>query len=793
MIIAHQWLREFVPDAPEADQLAEVLTLAGLEVDGTERAGPALPGVVVGEVVGLEPHPDADRLRVATVDAGQGAPLTIVCGAPNVALGMKAPLATIGATLPNGTEIAPATLRGVASSGMLCSAAELGLVDSADGLLELPETAITGMPVEAALALDEVCLDIDLTPNRGDCLSMLGVAREVAVLTGTALSLPETAAVAPGIDEEKPVRLDAPDACPRYAGRIIRGVDAARPSPGWLVERLRRGGIRAISPVVDVTNVVLLELGQPLHAFDLAKLDGEVTVRMARAGEAIVRLDGERSELDERTLVIADRRGPVAIAGVMGGQDSAVTGETTDIFLESAFFAPAALAGTARRHKLHTDASHRFERGVDFKLPARAAERATALIIEICGGTPGPLVVTEAPDHLPKRPQVLLRRERIARLLGFAVPDAEVERILEGLGVSLEAHAEGWQCRAPSWRFDLELEADFIEEVVRVHGYHQVPARVPKVRAELSRRAAADRVPALVNALRARGFSQAITYSFIPPAHAEWMAPGSDPIALDNPISSEMAVMRPSLWPGLIAAIVYNQNRQAGRVRLFEHGLVFARDAQAPGGVAQTRRIGAAVAGPSLPEQWSFRSEPIDFFDIKRDVEALLELLGHTNIAFAPTEHPALHPGQAARVSVGERPLGLVGALHPALEKRFDLKGRCYLFELDLDGLRAPAAAPYRPPSKFPPVRRDLAVELDDEVAVADVAQSIRRGGGEMLKDLQLFDVYRGQSIDSGKKSLAFNLIFQGSSSTLKDEQVDEAVEAIKSALKADVDGELRE
>lgn len=791
MKISEKWLRTFVNPPMNTDTLAETITLAGLEVDAIRRAGPPLPGVVVAEIVDIAPHPDAERLRVCQVQCGGGEPLQIVCGAANAALGLKVPLAQVGAVLPSGLEIKPAKLRGVASAGMLCSAAELGLAESAQGLFELPADAPVGTPIEDYLELADACIEIDLTPNRGDCLSVAGMAREVAVLTGAECCPPKCDEVPVTSDAAHPVRLLAGAGCPRYVGRVIEGVDATRPTPIWMVERLRRAGVRSISALVDITNYVLLELGQPLHAFDLDRLSGAVEVRWSGAGESIVRLDEVTSQLPEGTLVVADTRGPVAIAGIMGGLESAVTDATTRVFLESAFFAPAALAGVARRLKLHTDASHRFERGVDFALPERASARATALILDICGGNAGPAGIAELTDSLPTRTAVALRATRLEKILGFAVDADTVGGILVGLGCQLASTPEGWSCTPPTYRFDLQIEEDLIEEVVRVYGYHRIPAVAPRVEGHVSARAASRaRLNLAVDLLRGRDFSQAVTYSFIPADHAAWIAPELPLVSLENPISREMAVMRPSIWPGLVAAAVHNQNRQVPRVRLFEHGQVFL---QQPSGLVQTRRLAGLACGRRMADQWSAEPLSLDFFDMKGDVEALLAGLGHTGSSFVAEPHPALHPGQSARISLDGQQIGWMGRLHPELVPRFDLRGECYLFELELDTLLCPSEFTFHPLSKFPAVRRDLAVVVAETVLLADVEACIRGAAGTYLRDLQLFDVYRGQSIDSDSKSLALGLIFQAPSSTLTDEDVDAAIAQVLDALRTEVGGTLRD
>ena len=793
MKISEKWLREFVNPNLDSAALAETITLAGLEVDSMERAGPALPGVVVGEIVDIAPHPDADRLRVCQVACGGDAPLQIVCGAPNAALGLKAPLATVGAELPGGMRIKPAKLRGVPSSGMLCSAVELGLAESQDGLMALPSEAPTGASLEAWLELDDACLEVDLTPNRGDCLSVLGVAREVSVLTGAALHAPEPASVPAVCERSINVHLEAGSGCPRYVGRVIEDVDATRPTPHWMVERLRRSGVRSISALVDITNYVLLELGQPMHAFDADKLVGDIRVRPARAAEKILRLDAVESEIAPGTLVIADDNGPVAIAGVMGGETSAVSARTTTVFLESAHFSQAAMAGVARGLKLHTDASHRFERGVDFSLPVKACERATALILEVCGGRPGPTEEMTLEAELPKRAPVTLRADRLARVLGFEVAGPEVARILSGLGFRVEAGDGVWHCTPPSHRFDIAIEEDLIEEIVRVHGYHQIPARRPRAEGRVSaRNQSRARLMLACDLLRGRDYAQAVTYSFIPETHARWVAPDLVPLPLSNPISSEMAVMRPSIWPGLLASIQHNQNRQVARVRLFEHGQVFRCAAE--GGVTeQVQRLSGAVSGRAQPDQWSTDGRLVDFFDVKADVEALLHALGHSDISLIAAVHPALHPGQSAQVLSSGQICGWLGKLHPELKSRFDLRADCFLFDLSLAALLAEQPFEYRQASRFPAVRRDLAVVVGEGVSLFEVEQSIRGAAGEYLRDLQLFDVYRGQGIDSDSKSLALGLIFQASSSTLTDEVVDAAVAAVVAALNQDVGGVLRD
>jgi len=791
MKISTDWLREWVAveDSPAA--LGERLTMAGLEVEGIAPAAPEFRGVIVAEIVGCERHPDADKLQVCSVSTGSET-LQIVCGAPNARVGLKAPLAVVGAALPGGLAIRRAKLRGVESHGMLCSARELGLSEDGSGLLELPADAPVGTDLRDWLGLDDQIIEVDLTPNRGDCLGMRGIAREVGVLYELPVTEPAVPEVAAAIDDRLDIRLEAPHACPRYLGRIIRGVDVKAASPMWLVERLRRAGIRSLGPVVDVTNYVMLELGQPMHAFDLATIDGGIVVRKARNGETLELLNGQTVTLRDDTLVIADHSRPVALAGIMGGEPTSVGDGTRDILLESAFFAPEAIAGRARQYGLHTDSSHRFERGVDYALQRRAIERASQLIIEITGGQPGPVVEAVETGQLPAVAEIELRAERIERVLGIAIPAAEVEAILARLGLEVTAGNGGWKVRIPSFRFDLGIEVDLIEELARVWGYERIPARRALQEAAVApqpeNRIAQRRLRAL---LVDRGYQEAITYSFVDPKLQQLLDPEQTPLALANPISADLSVMRTSLWPGLVAAALYNQNRQQPRVRLFELGLRFR------GGLddlAQERMIGGIATGTRLPEQWGAPETAVDFYDIKGDVEALLALTGAPErFRFEPARHPALHPGQSARVLRDGQEIGWLGALHPELERKLDLDGRTFVFELLLDAVTAARTPAFQPLSRFPSIRRDLAVVVRDETPAEAVLDVVRQAAGELLRRVFVFDVYRGKGIPEGSRSLAIGLILQDSSRTLTDEDVDGVIGRTVERLSQELGAVLRE
>ncbi|HXH03174.1 MAG TPA: phenylalanine--tRNA ligase subunit beta, partial [Candidatus Competibacteraceae bacterium] len=689
MRISEQWLREWVDPAVDSARLAAQLTMAGLEVDAVEPAAPAFSNVVVGKVIGLVPHPDAERLRVATVDVGQGEPLQIVCGAPNVAVGMCAPTALVGAVLPGELKIKRSKLRGVESAGMLCSAKELGLSEDAAGLMALPADSVPGTDVRELLGLEDSIIVVDLTPNRGDCLGMAGIAREVAVLNRCPLRELEIAPVAPASDDRLPVVLEDGAGCPRYVGRVVRGVDVHAETPLWMKERLRRAGVRSLGPLVDVTNYVMLELGQPMHAFDLARLNGGIVVRRARAGETLELLNGNTVALDGETLVIADHAGAVAMAGIMGGEHTACGDDTRDVFLESAFFSPLTIAGRARRYGLHTDSSHRFERGVDPELQVKAMERATRLLLDIAGGRPGPVIEAVAAEHLPVPPSIRLRPARIRLLLGRDYAAAQVEDILSRQGMTLQRDGDAWQVLPPARRFDIAIEADLIEEIARVDGYDNVPVSQPLTRLTMQPQPEAE-VPLsrLRETLIQRGYQEAITYSFVDPRFQRLLDPEAETLALANPISADLAVMRTSLWPGLVKALVYNLARQQTRVRLFESGLTFRQE---DGALRQRPYIGGVVCGPALPEQWGTATRGVDFYDLKADVEALLALTGEPErFAFvaARPAHPALHPGQCARIERNGMAIGWIGALHPAMERELELDSRVLVFELDLDALR---------------------------------------------------------------------------------------------------------
>ncbi len=792
MRFSESWLREWVNPPLDTKALADQLSMSGLEVDAVEPAAPDFDGVVIGLVDSVNPHPDAAKLRICSVRLGAESPLQIICGAANVAEGLRVPVAVVGARLPGGLKITRAKLRGVESFGMICSASELGLAESSEGILPLPADAPVGGDFRDWLGLDDACIEVDLTPDRGDCLSVAGIAREVAAINGMELTPVAADLVPPAVDDRFTVRLLAAEACPRYACRVIRGIDPEAETPLWMRERLRRGGIRAISPVVDVTNYVLLELGQPMHGFDLAKLDGEIRVRMAEAGERIVLLNGDEVTLRPDNLVIADASGPLALAGIMGGNPSAVGGATRDILLESAFFDPAAIAGKARQYGLHTDSSHRFERGVDPELQVRALERATRLLLDIVGGEPGPVVDVVSEEHRPQRQALRLRPERCARILGLDLPGETVESILGRLGMETVADAEGWRVTPPSARFDLLHEVDLIADIGRIHGYDRIPVTHHDAAAatEASPEAAFDLDRARLT-LVSRGYQEAITYSFVNPELQARLEPGVEALQLANPISADLSVMRLSLWPGLLQTARYNQARQQERVRIFETGLRFR---PTPGGLVQEPAIGGLVIGGIDPEQWGQAARGADFFDLKADVEAILALSGAPErFAFVPGSHPALHPGQTARIEYEGRAAGLMGMLHPALAADLDLAGDAFLFELEQAALTTGVLPRFAPVSRFPAIRRDLALVIDESAPFAAVEACVRDAASDLLRELVLFDVYSGANIDSGRKSLALGLILQASSQTLTDELVEGAVGRVLARLASEFGVRLRD
>ncbi len=812
MKFSENWLRSHVPTTATHDELVATLTAIGLEVEDVTALGDSLDGVVVAQIVSAEKHPEADRLQVCQVDVGNGATVQIVCGAPNARAGLKAPLAMVGANLPGdrsrpsmasaalgllpgGMVIKAAKLRGVESAGMLCSAKELGVDADASGLFELPADAPVGAPLAGYLGLPDASIEIKLTPNRADCFSVRGIAFDVAAASGSAVVPFAAEPVAAQSDAQLAIELTAGGDAPRYCGRVIEGIDAAAPTPSWMAERLRRSGVRPLSLLVDVTQYVMLELGQPMHAFDRDTLTGPVGVRHARAGEGLKLLDGRDAVLDERFLAITDADRVIALAGVMGGFDTRVTDATRNVFLESAHFAPDAIIGRGRRLGLQTDAAHRFERGVDPELPRIALEYATRLVLDIAGGTPGPVVEASLPEHLAKPPTIALRRARLARVLGLAVADVEVERILSALGMVIQRSDEGWRVTPPSRRFDIAIEEDLIEEVARIHGYDRMPTTLPAGAARLvSPSEARVDEATLRRQLAARDYLEAINYAFVDAGLLETWSAADGVVTLANPLSGELGVMRTALLPGLVAALARNAARQQSRLRLFELGNVFSAGAgDAP---LQTQRIAVVACGDVASEQWGAPSRTVGFHDLKGDLDSLAALVGAT-LEYRPSRPAWAHPGRSADVhrladDGSATRLGWIGQLHPRLQRALDIETDVVALELDLAPLLARPLPRAAPQSRYPSVRRDLAFVVAESANWGAVSASVRAASGALLRDLVLFDRYQGKGVETGFKSLAMGLILQEESRTLTDGDVDAVVAGVIAALQREHGATIR-
>jgi len=795
MKFSELWLREWVNPAISSEALSDQITMAGLEVDGVDPVSGAFNGVVVGEVVECGQHPNADKLRVTKVNVGGDRLLDIVCGAPNCRQGLKVAVATVGAVLPGDFKIKAAKLRGEPSEGMLCSFSELGISEDHDGIIELPLDAPVGTDIREFLKLDDTIIEISVTPNRADCLGILGVARDVAVINQLPLIEPEINPVKASVDATISIDVQAPQACPRYLGRVVKGINVKAATPLWMREKLRRCGIRSIDAVVDITNFVLLELGQPMHAFDLNRISGGIVVRMAQKDEALTLLDGTKAKLAEDTLVIADHEKALAMAGIFGGEHSGVNDETQDVLLESAFFAPLSITGRARRQGLHTDASHRYERGVDPELQFKAIERATALLLSICGGEAGPVINATSEEHLPKAATITLRREKLDRLIGHHVEDAQVTDILTRLGCQVEHKVDHWVAVAPSWRFDMQIEEDLVEEVARVYGYNNIPDVPVKASLVMTKHREANlSLKRVKNLLVDRGFQEAITYSFVDPKVQALLHPGEEALILPSPISVEMSAMRLSLWSGLLTAVVNNQNRQQSRVRLFESGLRFVPDAQADLGIRQDVMLSGVISGTKNEEHWDLARQAVDYYDLKGDLEAILELTGKMNdVQFKVEANPALHPGQSAAIYLRGERIGFIGVVHPELERKLDLNGRTVVFELLWNKVADRVLPDAKEISRFPANRRDIAVVVAENVPADDILAECKKVGANQVVGVNLFDVYRGKGVAEGYKSLAISLVLQDTGRTLEEEEIAATVAKCVEALKQRFQASLRD
>lgn len=791
MKISENWLRTWVNPAIDSDTLSDQLTMLGLEVDELAPVAKPFTGVVVGEVLTVEQHPDADRLRVTTVNIGSGEPLQIVCGAPNVRAGMKAPVATIGAILPGDFKIKKGKLRGVESQGMLCGASEIDLEDKIDGLLELPDDAPVGVNIREYLKLDDNVIDISITPNRGDCFSIRGIAREVAVINQLQMNEPEIKSVDATITDEKKVVINT-DGAPRYLGRVIKNVNVKASTPEWMEQALARSGIRTHSILVDVTNYVLMELGQPMHAFDLAKIEGTVHVRQAKPQEKLQLLNDQEVELQDDVMVIADDQKALAIAGIMGGLASSVTDDTTDIFLESAFFAPLAIAGRARRFGLHTDSSQRYERGVDFELPLIAMNRASQLIQELAGGEFGPITVAEKADLLPKREAIELKQAQVDQLLGYKVAAEFITDALTRLGCEVTVQADGeWSVVPPSHRYDMAIYQDLIEEVARIDGYDNIQISLPSMDVQLAKYQDRFEIAQLRQTVVTLGYQEAISFSFADAKLEKQLNPQVSPLMLANPISSDLAAMRSTLLSSLIPCVQYNLNRQQSRVRFFELGLRFDyQNANSIQDLKQIPTLALVAVGSREPESWHAKPQPMDFFDFKGEVEEILAA-GRVKVEYVRSERPWLHPGQSAEILVDGQSIGYLGRLHPSLENEIDLS-TTWVAELDQAAVLQSYVSNFTELSRFPSVRRDIALLISDNINVRDIQQLIEKTGGELLDSTWLFDVYTGQGVEEGKRSLAFALLWQHPSRTLEDAEIKSGMDNIIQVLENTYQATLR-
>jgi len=795
--VTYSWLKEYVALAPPAE-LAKQLTLAGLEVESVTPVAPPFSGVVVGEVLESGRHPDAEKLSLCQVTTDGVNRLQIVCGAKNVRPSLKVAVAMVGAQLPNDVVIKRAMLRGRESNGMLCSARELGLGAELEGIMELSDSLALNQDLREALDLDDMTLEVNATPNRGDCMSVFGIARDYAAAQERRYLTARVEPVAARGTAAFPVTLEAPAACPIFASRVIRGVKAGAASPAWLRERLRRVGINSISAVVDVTNYVMMDLGQPMHAYDLAKLAEGIRVRPAEPQERITLLDDKEYELDPEFLVIADARGAIGVAGVMGGRRTAISDATSDVLLESAHFSPQAVAGRARRLGLFTDAAQRFERGVDPSLPALAIERATALLLGIVGGEPGPVQVTRAAAGGADETSswVNLRRARLARLLGVSIPDEEVRAVLAAVSDRVEVTEAGWRVHQPPHRFDIRIEEDLVEEVARLRGFDSITeshATAPQVAGESTEsRVTSDR---LLTAMADRGYREVITYSFVDPALQQQLFPDRQSLRLANPISADLSDMRVSLWTGLVQACRENLRRQQTRVRLFEIGKKFqVHGRNHDGDLEEIETLGAIATGTRWPEQWGSVPEPLDFYDVKKDVQDALALTGdESSVRFEAESLSCLRPGRAARIYRGSAAVGWLGELHPQVVKALDLPATVILFELEMDGAFRAKSLQYKKISKFPTIRRDLAIVIDESVPLAVLQENVTVSASGLLSELRVFDVYRGPGVESGRKSIALGLILQDSSRTLTDVDADAVVTSVVARLRDELSATIRD